>query len=142
MRAGRTAARLAAKLALTLCVPVAGPALALAAASAETMTLGVGGWRVQSSAQAAQSGRAISQPGFSTASWLPVQPDDAGAVGTEINARLQDGACPNAFSSINMKDCFGYLSRIGPDTIPMFSVPWWFRTDFTPFSGAVSMRCS
>ena len=29
-----------------------------------------------------------------------------------------------------MKNCFGYMSRIGPDTIPMFSVPWWFRTTF------------
>ena len=73
---------------------------------------------------------AISAPGFATGSWLHVRPDDAGAPGTEVGALVQAGRCPNVFFSTNMKNCFGYMSQVGPDTIPMFAVPWWFRTDF------------
>jgi exo-1,4-beta-D-glucosaminidase len=29
-----------------------------------------------------------------------------------------------------MQTCFGYMDGFGPNTIPMFSVPWWFRTTF------------
>ncbi len=101
-------------------------------ASAETTTLGLGGWQVQSSALAPQPGDQISEPGFATGSWLAVKPDDAGAVGTEIGALLQNGACPNVFFSEAMKSCFGYMGTIGADTVPEFAVPWWFRTDFEP----------
>jgi exo-1,4-beta-D-glucosaminidase len=108
-------------------------AVALAAsASARTITVGLGGWRVQSSAVAMQAGSEISQPGFGAAQWLSVKPDDAGGVGTEINALVQNGACPRVFFSTNMKDCFGYMNQIGPVTVPRFAVPWWFRTDFEP----------
>jgi exo-1,4-beta-D-glucosaminidase len=108
-------------------------AVALAAsASARTITVGLGGWRVQSSAVAMQAGSEISQPGFGPAQWLSVKPDDAGGVGTEINALVQNGACPRVFFSTNMKDCFGYMNQIGPVTVPRFAVPWWFRTDFEP----------
>src|SRR6266851_1702835 len=31
-----------------------------------------------------------------------------------------------------MQLCYGFMSRIGPDTVSQFSVPWWWRTDFTP----------
>jgi exo-1,4-beta-D-glucosaminidase len=109
-----------------------GSAALASAARAETVTLGLGGWQVQSSALAAQPGSQISEPGFPTGSWLPVEPDDAGAVGTEINALLQNGACPNVFFSEEMKRCFGYTETIGPVTVPEFAVPWWFRTEFEP----------
>jgi exo-1,4-beta-D-glucosaminidase len=109
---------------------VAACALAAPAASADTQTVGLGGWQVQRSATAAQPGDQISTPGFPTGSWLHVRPDDAGAVGTEVNALVQTGHCPEVFFSTNMENCFGYMDTIGPDTIPMFSVPWWFRTDF------------
>jgi len=102
------------------------------AGSVGVSTLGLGGWQVNSSATATQSGSAISTPGFSTAGWLGVTPDDAGAPGTEVAALVQNNACPNVFFSTNMKTCFGYMSKIGADTIAQFSVPWWFRTDFTP----------
>ncbi len=95
-------------------------------------TLGRSGWEVDSSANATQTGAAISTPGFSTSSWLNVKPDDAGAPGTEIEALLQSGACPNVFYSDNMRSCFGYESNVGPDTVPQFDVPWWYRTDFRP----------
>ena len=100
------------------------------AASADTQIVGLGGWQVQSSASATQSGSQISSPAFPTGSWLHVRPDDAGAVGTEVGALVQTGHCPAVFFSMNLKGCFGYMNTVGPDTIPEFSVPWWFRTDF------------
>jgi exo-1,4-beta-D-glucosaminidase len=105
-------------------------AVGTSAASADTQIVGLGGWQVQSSATATQAGAQISSPGFPTGSWLHVRPDDAGAVGTEVNALVQTGHCPQVFFSTNMKNCFGYMENIGADTIPEFSVPWWFRTDF------------
>ena len=99
-------------------------------ASAQLSTLGLHGWQVASSAQVGDQGSRISQPGFTTASWLPVAPDDAGAVGTEVGALVQNGRCPNVFASTNMKTCFGYMNQVGPDTIAQFAVPWWFRTTF------------
>jgi exo-1,4-beta-D-glucosaminidase len=101
-----------------------------AAAQAKTATLGLSGWQVQSSAGAPQGGARISQGAFEARSWLHVRPDDAGAVGTEVGALVQNGRCPNVFFSTNMKSCFGYMDTVGPDTIPRFSVPWWFRTSF------------
>jgi exo-1,4-beta-D-glucosaminidase len=95
-------------------------------------TLGRGGWQVASSATAPQGGRDISMPGYHAAHWLRVRPDDAGAAGTEIEALLQNGACPDVFYSTNMKKCFGYESQVGPETVPRFKVPWWFRTGFRP----------
>jgi exo-1,4-beta-D-glucosaminidase len=122
------------------------------------LTLGRQGWQVQSSAAttdwttgtgATQSGNEISAPGFGTAGWLPVAPDDAGAVGTEAEALLQNGVCPDdralqpvnqsadspnsVFYSDNLRSCFGApMTSPGLDTNPLFDVPWWFRTDFTP----------
>src|SRR5581483_8785273 len=101
-----------------------------AGASASTGTLGLAGWQVQSSAQASQAGSAITSPTFDTGSWLHIRPDAAGAPGTEVAALVQAGRCPNVFFSTNMKNCFGYMSRVGSNTIPMFQVPWWFRTTF------------
>ncbi|MEV6603106.1 hypothetical protein [Kutzneria sp. NPDC051319] len=94
-------------------------------------TLGATGWKVLSSATAGQSGQ-ISTPGFNTSSWLSVTPDDAGAPGTEITALLQNGKCPNVFYADNMKTCFGVQKKTGPETVPQFMVPWWYRTDFAP----------
>ena len=79
--------------------------------------LGSGGWQVLSSAKTTSTGAQISSPAFSTTGWLPVQNDDGGAPGTEIEALLQNGACPNAYYSTNMKTCFGYMSTIGADTV-------------------------
>src|SRR5438105_4935036 len=102
-----------------------------AALSVGTSTIGLSGWEVQSSSTVTQPGSAISTPGFSTAGWLNVTPDDAGAPGTELEALVQNNQCANAFFSTNMKTCFGYMSKVGADTIKQFSVPWWWRTDFT-----------
>jgi exo-1,4-beta-D-glucosaminidase len=114
----------------------------------DVANLGTGGWAVQSSAVATQTGAQISTPGFSTSTWLPVTNDDAGAPGTEIEALAQNGQCPgdtalqpvnqstsspnSVFFSNNLQLCYGTQSKIGPDTVAAFSVPWWWRTDFTP----------
>lgn len=100
-------------------------------ASTGLITVGTQGWQVQSSAIATDPAEQISGPGYRTTDWLPVKPDDAGAPGTEINALLQNGACPDVFYSDNMRKCFGYVDKLGPVTVPRFAVPWWFRTDFT-----------
>jgi exo-1,4-beta-D-glucosaminidase len=92
--------------------------------------LGGSGWNVLSSATATQSGADISTTGFSTHGWLSVRNDGAGAPGTEVSALLQNGACPDVFFSDNMKKCFGQMTEVGPDTIPQFAVPWWYRTTF------------
>ncbi len=116
--------------------------------ASDISNLGAGGWAVQSSAVATQSGAQISTPGFNTSTWLPVTNDDAGAPGTEIEALAQNGKCPgdtalqpvnqstsspnSVFFSNNIQLCYGFMSKIGPDTVSEFDVPWWWRTDFTP----------
>jgi exo-1,4-beta-D-glucosaminidase len=102
-----------------------------AKAATAPVTLGTAGWKVLTSATATQTGQQISTPGFSTAGWLSVTPDDAGAPGTEIEALLQNGGCPNVFFSDNMRKCFGFTSSNGPVSVAKFKVPWWYRTDFT-----------
>ena len=122
---------------------VSGPA---GTGASDIRDLGGNGWRVQSSAVATQPGAAISTPGFNDRSWLPAGNDDAGAPGTEIEALAANGKCPDdtslqpvnlsddsphsVYFGENMKLCYGYEQRIGPDTDPLFDVPWWWRTDF------------
>ena len=118
-------------LALTAAsVPVPAAAASPPTGSSAVVDLGTGGWKVLTSATATQTGAQISTPGFSTSGWLSVTNDGAGAPGTEINALLQNGSCPNVFFSTNMKNCFGQMTKVGADTIAQFSVPWWYRTDF------------
>ena len=138
----------------TSAAAVARPAAAAQAAVAaptgasDIANLGTGGWEVQSSAVATQTGAQISTPGFSTSTWLPVTSDDAGAPGTEIEALAQNGKCPGdtALQPVNqnadgprsiyfsdaLRKCYGSMTAIGPDTVAEFDVPWWWRTDFTP----------
>jgi exo-1,4-beta-D-glucosaminidase len=119
-----------------------------ATGATDISNLGSNGWEVQSSAVATQTGAKISTPGFDTSTWLPVTNDDAGAPGTEIEALLQNGQCPgdtalqpvnqstggpnSVFFSNNMQLCYGSASKIGPVSVKEFSVPWWWRTDFSP----------
>jgi exo-1,4-beta-D-glucosaminidase len=116
--------------------------------ASDVSNLGSAGWEVQSSAVATQTGAQISTPGFSTSTWLPVSNDDAGAPGTEIEALAQNGECPgdtalqpvnqgnsgpnSVYFASNTQSCYGFMSKVGADTVAQFSVPWWWRTDFTP----------
>src|SRR6266566_5135312 len=138
---------------------VTSPAVAAATAAVHTSSpaatgasdisnIGAAGWEVQSSAVATQTGAQISTPGFNTSTWLQVANDDADAPGTEIEALAQNGKCPgdtalqpvnqstsspnSVFFSNNLQLCYGNMTKIGPDTVSRFSVPWWWRTDFTP----------
>jgi exo-1,4-beta-D-glucosaminidase len=126
----------------------AGTGAATATGASDVTDLGAGGWRVASSATAAQSGAVISAPSFDASTWLRVANDAAGAPGTEIEALLQNGRCPgdhglqpvnvssdsprSVFFSDNMRKCYGFENQIGADTVPLFRVPWWWRADFTP----------
>jgi len=112
-------------------VGLLGPSSPSASGASDLSNLGSGGWKVASSSTASQTGAQISTPGFSTSSWLSVTNDDAGAPGTELEALQQNGQCPNIFFSTNMQTCYGQMTKIGPDRIKQFSVPWWWRTDFT-----------
>jgi len=119
-----------------------------ATGASDISNLGTSGWTVQSSAKATQTGAQISTPGFNTSTWLPVTNDDAGAPATEIEALAQNGQCPgdtalqpvnqntsspnSVFFSNNMQLCYGNMTKIGPDSVAAFDVPWWWRTDFTP----------
>jgi exo-1,4-beta-D-glucosaminidase len=127
-------------------------ATALAAApstgASDLTDLGANGWSVLSSASTSATGAQISTPGFSTSGWLPVANDDAGAPGTEVEALAQNGMCPmdtalqpvnqstsspnSVFFGNNIQLCYGFQSKIGPVSSSLFSVPWWWRTDFTP----------
>jgi exo-1,4-beta-D-glucosaminidase len=143
--AARSAAIRSSTQAAVLAVAASSPA---ATGATDISSLGSSGWEVQSSAVATQTGAQISTPGFNTSSWLPVSNDDAGAPGTEIEALAQNGRCPgdtalqpvnqnsggtnSVFYSSNMQLCYGSMSKIGPDSVSEFSVPWWWRADFTP----------
>jgi exo-1,4-beta-D-glucosaminidase len=116
--------------------------------ASDVTDLGAGGWQVASSATATQTGAQISAPSFDARSWLRVANDSAGAPGTEIEALLQNGRCPDdpglqpvntssdsrhsVFFSDNMRKCYGYENQVGADTVPQFRVPWWWRTEFSP----------
>ncbi|MFC1416665.1 hypothetical protein [Streptacidiphilus cavernicola] len=62
---------------------------------AAPVDLGAAGWTVLTSATATRTGAQISTPGFATAGWHPVAVDDGGGPGTEIEALLQNGKCPD-----------------------------------------------
>ena len=131
-----------------LATAVIHPASPASTGASDVSNLGSAGWKVQSSAVATQTGAQISTPGFDTGTWLPVSNDDAGAPGTEIEALAQNGKCPgntalepvnqssggphSVFFSTNIQACYGFMNKIGSVTVNQFSVPWWWRTDFTP----------
>src|SRR5262249_50683425 len=110
------------------------------AGASDITNLGGTGWEGHNSAVATHTRAQISTPGFNTSTWLPVTNDDAGAPGTEIEALAQNGLCPSdtalqpvnqgtsspnsVFFSNNMQLCYGFMNRIGPDTVSEFDVPW------------------
>jgi exo-1,4-beta-D-glucosaminidase len=147
-RGGLLVVAAAALIGITAGSQATAPASAAGATATDQTTLGSGGWKVQSSATATQTGAQISTPGFDTSTWLPVTNDDAGAPGTEVEALAQNGTCPGSpalqpvnqstsgtnsvFFSNNIQACYGSMSKVGADTVAAFDVPWWWRTDFAP----------
>ncbi|MFF5446368.1 exo-beta-D-glucosaminidase [Streptomyces sp. NPDC012888] len=101
--------------------------------SAPGSATALAGFAVQSTAKVRDTAAAVSGPGYATAGWYP-----AGPRSTVLAALLAAGAYPDPFHSVNQRQ------------IPAsaFTVPWWFRADFTlagtdartylDFSGVVS----
>jgi exo-1,4-beta-D-glucosaminidase len=156
--AGATASGVSRSSATSAGATSAGASAPAARSGVGVVTLGRAGWQVQSTAAttdwttgtgATQTGNQISAPGFSTTGWLPAASDAAGAAGTEVEALLQSGVCPDdtalepinqradspdsVFYSDNLTKCFGApMTSPGADTNPLFDMPWWFRTSFSP----------
>jgi exo-1,4-beta-D-glucosaminidase len=101
---------LGAVLAIGLAV-VAGPAAADEFGAQQSPDL-TRGWQIQSSAVATDTGAAVSQPGYSTAGWLPIsQPE------TLMAGLVENGRYPDIFRSNN-------LAAVDAG---QFKVNWWYR---------------
>lgn len=128
----RTAAAAALTLMLALAsgVQQATPAAHTGVAPSATA---LSGYSIQSTAKVTDSAAAVSSPGYPAAGWYP-----AGPRSTVLAALLAAGKYADPFYSTNQKN------------IPTadFTVPWWYRSDFTvadtssrtylDFSGVVS----
>jgi hypothetical protein len=91
--------------------PRAVVASASASAFAGTSDL-TSGWKIQSSAVATNSGAVISDPGYSTADWLPISKPE-----TLMAGLLENNRYPDIFFSNN-------LASVGTE---QFDVNWWYR---------------
>lgn len=110
-----------------------GPAAVTRVGAAPGTAVPLAGFAIQSSAKVSDTPAAISTPGYPAAGWHPVGPRS-----TVLAGLLAAGTYPDPFYSTNLKK------------IPAadFTVPWWYRGDFTvadasrrtslDFSGVVS----
>ncbi|MCT9092419.1 exo-beta-D-glucosaminidase [Streptomyces sp. ASQP_92] len=110
-----------------------GPARVTSVDPVPGATTALAGFAIRSTAEVADSAAAVSSPGYSTAGWYP-----AGARSTVLAALLAAGKYADPFYSTNQQK------------IPAadFTVPWWYRSDFTladtssrtylTFSGVIS----
>ncbi|WP_406327417.1 glycosyl hydrolase 2 galactose-binding domain-containing protein [Streptomyces sp. NBC_00203] len=114
--------------------PVTAPGAKLTAvASAPGSTTALSGYTIQSTAKVTDSAAVLSSPGYPARGWYP-----AGSRSTVLAALLANGKYADPFYSANQQK------------IPKadFTVPWWYRSDFTvtdtsersylDFSGVIS----
>ncbi|MFD5632792.1 exo-beta-D-glucosaminidase [Streptomyces sp. NPDC127077] len=106
---------------------------ATAVASAPGSATALSGYAIQSTAKVPDPASAVSSPGYRASGWYP-----AGPRSTVLAALLANGKYADPFYSTNLKN------------IPRsdFTVPWWYRSDFTvtdtsertylDFSGVIS----
>ncbi|MEU4358974.1 glycoside hydrolase family 2 protein [Streptomyces virginiae] len=146
-RRARTVALAVAGLALVLTAGTAGAAPPAARHTGATPTVAattvvpaepgsetpLSGYAVQSTAKVADTAETVSSPGYTATGWYP-----AGPRSTVLAALLAAGVHPDPFHSTQQ------------ELIPAadFSVPWWYRSDFTvadttarthlDFSGVIS----
>jgi exo-1,4-beta-D-glucosaminidase len=121
--------RRAASFGLLVCVASLGPAGAAASAELELRE----GWTLQSSANVAAGGEAVSSVGFPTSGW-----HRATVPTTVVSALVKDGTFPDPDFGMNLRQIPGTTYDIGvnfsnremPERSP-FRVPWWYRTEFT-----------
>lgn len=83
----------------------------------------VSGWQIQSSAVATEAGEAVSRVGYPARGWYPVSPRSTVMAGLVQNGKYGD----DLFHSTNLRD------RVDPAD---FTVPWWYRHEFTVDGGA------
>ena len=84
--------------------------------SAAGESTAIPGFLIQSSAKTTDTGGTISQPGYAASGWYPVA-----ARSTVFAGLLQNNRYPDPFYSTNMRNV----------ATTDFSVPWWYRADFT-----------
>jgi exo-1,4-beta-D-glucosaminidase len=110
-----------ATLVATLAVVPASNAVAGPAVTAAGSTTPLAGYHIQSTSVTSDTGATISQPGYAHSGWVP-----AAARSTVLAALLAAGRYSDPFFSTNMQ------------SIPTsdFTVPWWYRSEFTLDSSA------
>jgi exo-1,4-beta-D-glucosaminidase len=89
-------------------------------------------WAIQSSALVADTGDAISRPGYKTTGWYP-----ATMPSTVVAALVKEHVYPDPGFGMNLRAFAGTSYPIGvnfsnihmPPDSP-YRVPWWFRTEF------------
>ena len=89
-------------------------------------------WTIQSSAEAPESGAAISLPGFSTRGWYP-----ATVPSTVFSALVANRVYPDPYTSMNLRSAAGITYEIGANFSNLAMPPespfrrsWWYRTEF------------
>ncbi|HTM23974.1 MAG TPA: hypothetical protein VL225_02205 [Vicinamibacterales bacterium] len=116
--------RVLAALGLLICWPrlTAGDPLPLSA-----------GWRLQSSAKVAQTGRVLSRPGANVTGWIK-----ATVPSTVVAAQLAGRADEDIFTGMHFRSLAGMNYPVGgqfsnlsmPSDSP-YGRPWWYRDEFT-----------
>ena len=94
----------------------AAPRAAVQVSAAIGESTAIPGFAIQSSGRTGDTGGTISQPGYAASGWYPVS-----ARSTVLAGLLQNNVYADPFYSTNMR------------SIPTadFTVPWWYRADFT-----------
>ena len=89
-------------------------------------------WAIQSSAEIADSGAAISTPGYNGDQWFPTS-----IPSTVVSALVDNGVYPDPYFGMNLRTYPGmdYLIGFNFSNYPMldgspFKVSWWYRTEF------------
>ena len=89
-------------------------------------------WFIQSSADAAGEGAAISKVGFPTSGWYP-----AVLPSTVLSALVEDKVYPDPYSGVNLRSIpgtsypvFEDFSNIMMPPASPFRHSWWYRTEF------------
>jgi exo-1,4-beta-D-glucosaminidase len=114
---------------LVLSLAASGP---LHAARADDARQPLASWHLQSSAQVAAKGDAISRVGYATDGW-----HKARVPNTVVGALVEGGAVPDPYFGMNLRKFPGMSYKIGerftliptPSDSP-FKLTWWYRTEF------------
>src|SRR6516225_1227468 len=91
------------------------------------------GWKLQSACKVADSGKAISSPGYRTSDWI-----SASVPTTVLAAQVAAGIYKDIYYGTNLRSISGATYPIGENfsNLPMpadspYHCAWWYRTDFS-----------